>query len=92
MPASRSISTAPPVANFVSVAIGSEQVDRFERMAGETALVGLNRVRQILPEMNLPALQHAADVRPSDRLRQLHLHVADSAAHSGAGNPQACFR
>lgn len=52
-----------------------QQVDCFQWMVGKARLTGLNRPKQILPKMNLPALEHCQGIRPRNRLDYLYLHI-----------------
>ena len=71
--ARRPISIVPPAAE--KRRDGKRPAARPLPTDGCKALVaGLNRMKQILPEMNLAALEHCQSLGP-DRLDQLHLHV-----------------
>ena len=63
----------------------------FERVALEALVFRPNRADESLRKVDLPALQHR-QLFGTDGVDQLHLHVWDSVARSGAGNPERCRR
>src|SRR5689334_2698321 len=54
---------------------GDKQINRRDRMAREAMVVGLYCMQQILPEVDLAALQHFPDAGPTRHFDQFHLNL-----------------